>query len=238
MQTLGEQIAAARKARGLTQDAVAKVMFVTRQTVSSWENDRTLPDLETLRRLSQVLECDLLRDQAPPAEVNQPQPPAPALRRRWMWIAAGAAVILCVALSVGLWRGHRDSPVHRGEAFDPAIYLVAAENHPGQACLTFDNRAWEASGDQQTFTRYDFRLREVNGVGFDIEAVELKLESAKGGVYTQTLTPADLDAADLGHHIEPGGTYAIDGGFPAGEFVRAGIAVQGAEQTFYSLIEF
>ena len=42
---------AAARARGLTQDALAGMLHVTRQTVSSWEIGRTEPDLDTLPRL-------------------------------------------------------------------------------------------------------------------------------------------------------------------------------------------
>lgn len=42
-----------RTAKKLTQDDVAKNLFVTRQTVSSWESGRTQPDIETLCKLSE-----------------------------------------------------------------------------------------------------------------------------------------------------------------------------------------
>ncbi len=53
---IGEQIRDARKAKGLTQDALAEAMNVSRQAVSHWETNRTMPDAETLLRLSKVLE--------------------------------------------------------------------------------------------------------------------------------------------------------------------------------------
>ena len=42
-----------RTSKNLTQDEVAKNLFVTRQTVSSWESGRTQPDIETLCKLSE-----------------------------------------------------------------------------------------------------------------------------------------------------------------------------------------
>lgn len=45
---VGEQLAAARKARGLTQEQVATEFHVTRQTISNWEVGRSYPDIVSL----------------------------------------------------------------------------------------------------------------------------------------------------------------------------------------------
>ncbi len=41
-----------RTARGLSQEDLARSIYVSRQTVSSWENDKTYPDVESLLLLS------------------------------------------------------------------------------------------------------------------------------------------------------------------------------------------
>lgn len=46
---IGTQIRLQREAAGLSQDELAKRLFVSRQTVSNWETDKTLPDLESLK---------------------------------------------------------------------------------------------------------------------------------------------------------------------------------------------
>ncbi len=43
-----------RAEKGITQEQLAEQLFISRQSVSSWENDRTQPDLEMLGRLSEV----------------------------------------------------------------------------------------------------------------------------------------------------------------------------------------
>ena len=45
---------ALRTKNGLSQDALAQKCFVTRQAVSRWETGETLPNTETLKRLSQL----------------------------------------------------------------------------------------------------------------------------------------------------------------------------------------
>ena len=52
--TLGENILKLRKLNGMSQEALADKMFVTRQTVSLWETDQTLPTIENLIRLKEV----------------------------------------------------------------------------------------------------------------------------------------------------------------------------------------
>ena len=48
MQAIGTNLRRLRVRAGLTQDALAGMLHVTRQTVSSWEIGRTEPDLDTL----------------------------------------------------------------------------------------------------------------------------------------------------------------------------------------------
>ena len=47
-----------RKKAGLSQSDLAEKLNVTRQTVSSWENGKTYPDLEMVVQLSEVLGTD------------------------------------------------------------------------------------------------------------------------------------------------------------------------------------
>ena len=48
---LGESLFQARKKRGLSQEAVAEQLGVSRQTISKWETDETLPDIRQSKRL-------------------------------------------------------------------------------------------------------------------------------------------------------------------------------------------
>ena len=57
--TTGEKIAALRREKGLTQDGLAEILKVSRQSVSKWEMDLSFPETEKLIRLSKVLSCSL-----------------------------------------------------------------------------------------------------------------------------------------------------------------------------------
>lgn len=56
---IGEQIQKYRAERGYSQDELAEKIFVTRQTVSNWENQHTYPDLHSLLLLSDVFGTSL-----------------------------------------------------------------------------------------------------------------------------------------------------------------------------------
>lgn len=52
-------IAALRTKKGLSQEQLAERLYVTRQAVSRWENGETVPNTETLKRLSAVLDVSI-----------------------------------------------------------------------------------------------------------------------------------------------------------------------------------
>ena len=51
---LGKKIQFYRKEKALSQEALGKLLFVTRQTVSLWEKDQTLPSLDNIVRLAEI----------------------------------------------------------------------------------------------------------------------------------------------------------------------------------------
>lgn len=56
---ISSQIRACRQAAGLSQEQLAERVFVTRQTVSNWENDRSYPDIHSLVLLSTLFGVSL-----------------------------------------------------------------------------------------------------------------------------------------------------------------------------------
>lgn len=59
---IGRKIAQARREKNLTQEQLAELMDVTRQTVSRWESQAAYPEMEKLVNLAGILEvsCDYL----------------------------------------------------------------------------------------------------------------------------------------------------------------------------------
>ena len=81
--TLGERIAALRQSRRLSQDELAARVGVTRQSVSKWENDASVPDLDRLLQLSQLFGVtidELVKGGTLPDSAAEPEPAEPPAR--------------------------------------------------------------------------------------------------------------------------------------------------------------
>ena len=56
---IGKRIKELRNGKGWNQELFAEKMFVSRQTVSSWENDKSYPDIKSLLLMSELFEMSL-----------------------------------------------------------------------------------------------------------------------------------------------------------------------------------
>ena len=59
MRDIGKNIRDIRISQNMTQDTLAEILFVTRQTVSNYENGRSRPDIDMLLRIADVLNTDV-----------------------------------------------------------------------------------------------------------------------------------------------------------------------------------
>ena len=56
---LGNNLFQARKKAGLSQETVAEKLGVSRQTISKWETDETVPDIYQAKRLAKLYNLSL-----------------------------------------------------------------------------------------------------------------------------------------------------------------------------------
>lgn len=56
---LGKQIKRYRTKAGLSQEDLADKVYVSRQTISNWENDKSYPDVKSLMLLSEIFEISI-----------------------------------------------------------------------------------------------------------------------------------------------------------------------------------
>ena len=113
--TLGQNIQTARKAKGMSQEALAEKIGVSRQALGKWEKDTALPGLDNLQALAAELGTGV--DALLGAQAESPAAPAVTLdalrdllaardaeekRRRRLWGgAAGAAFLVLAGLLAG-----------------------------------------------------------------------------------------------------------------------------------------
>ncbi|MBE5784656.1 MAG: helix-turn-helix transcriptional regulator [Clostridiales bacterium] len=74
--TIGSRIAELRKQKGLSQEALGEALHVTRQSISKWESDSALPEIEKLVSMSHIFGVSvgalLGVEENPAAEGTQP----------------------------------------------------------------------------------------------------------------------------------------------------------------------
>ena len=104
--TIGEKIALRRRTAGLSQEALAAQLGVSRQAVSRWETDESLPDTEKISQLCRIFGVsadDLLLDK-PPETSASARPPLPLCRRLfwhvYLWMGA-IGVLMALAGLIG-----------------------------------------------------------------------------------------------------------------------------------------
>ena len=56
---LGNNLFQARKKAGLSQESVAEKLGVSRQTISKWETDETIPDIYQSKKLAKLYKLSL-----------------------------------------------------------------------------------------------------------------------------------------------------------------------------------
>lgn len=110
--TLGERIVHYRKRQGLSQEQLSQRLGVSRQSVSKWERDESLPEADKLPLLAKTLGVSLTRC-CPGRRKPRPSPPGPTpakggavgklawLFRRWGWVG-GLVLAAYGAFAFGL----------------------------------------------------------------------------------------------------------------------------------------
>ena len=112
--TIGQRIQQLRKEKGLSQEALGEALGVSRQAVSKWESDLTLPEIENLVAMGRlfhvpvgVLLGEEERPDSPGETERERTPDRPAAgaprRRRWPWILAGAAATAVAVIAIGVF---------------------------------------------------------------------------------------------------------------------------------------
>ena len=96
--TFGEKIVFLRKSKGMSQDQLAELLGVTRQSVSKWERDEVVADTDRILALSKLfgVSCDYLLNDSitdaaqptPPKQNSATVPPMgkPTSRIHWHWL--------------------------------------------------------------------------------------------------------------------------------------------------------
>ena len=97
--SIKQRIRSIRAEQGISQEALAELLDVSRQTISKWENGQVRPSAENLARLSHALGVSvdaLVKDDwiPPEPEVQIVEVPVPRPRNYRLWALLAAAVLV------------------------------------------------------------------------------------------------------------------------------------------------
>ena len=95
---LGEHIYKHRTQKALSQTQLAEALGVSRQSISKWENNSAVPELDKLIKMGEIFEIsldELVFDRIPTPKKEQPSPPSiPTLSFPPMRVAIGLILLL------------------------------------------------------------------------------------------------------------------------------------------------
>ena len=253
MNDLGQKIRQARRDKGLTQEQLADAMHVSRQTISHWENNRTLPDYLLLCELAKILETDVVAflqempagQDAEEAEAAEPLPveaaaddtlpdPAPVKRRlslrQLLLITAAVMVLLVGTGTVVCLRTQPESSIYTAAWF--MEQPPAAENTALLHTYSPESpiRARQHRPDATPMYQFSIYIREENGVGCTMDSITLVYFCGDRVLLVDALAQEDFIKLGLvtpylaGNHMR-----RITMGMPAGEDTGIGIHITGTD---------
>ena len=237
--TFKEQLQEARKAAGLSQEQLAKLMNMSRQGVSHWENDRALPDAETLKKLSQVLNYNFEEIESAGEEnpVETPAEETPEVLEvvkpeRKQHTTVLCIICLAVGLAVGFLMGYLAAPKFVNQTL--AIPTSNRSSDAAQAAISIytDERPvmlrYPSEDSELAYWFYNVNIEETAGVQFTIEKVETVYIHDNGDEgQKHSFTPQDLLLSD--GVIVAWGKVSFGGGLPSQSLKGIRVTVYGTD---------
>lgn len=232
MQTFAEQLNTVRKERKLTQEQLAQELNVSRTTISRWEKGVMMPDLDTVKQLSQVLEYNFFTTPSvePAAESASPdaatpvqpeQQPAPQPRKRkFLLPAVLGALLLCAVLAIVLVpnnASHMQALVAITPTEDP-VRAIRFEEFP-------DGVGWF----------YEFRMEETAGVPFTIHELTVVNIGDNGQEYPQSYTADQISQWWDSNTLQQSESRFLSGGFPLQDVKGVNLILTGTDANGHEL---
>ena len=238
--SIGSLIREARKEKGLTQEQLASLVHVSRQTVSHWENGRAEPGYDMLRTLSEVLGLDLspfFSDSAcaqsaaiQAASDTQPAeeaPPSISLKPPRRRTALAAVCILLAVFLIAIAAGRARSAIAlnrfmQEQTDDSAGVLLYTRESSIPRTGSGDSAKWE----------FPIFLKEQRGIGMEFSSLRLFWFRKSGAPLTDELTAAAFINHTGSTRIGPGEIRFINiGKLAADDFTHFGCILSGVDDS-------
>lgn len=185
--SLGKRISALRKDKKYSQEFVADTLCVSRQAVSKWENDLSVPDMENLIALAQLLETDVEflatgQIQEDMDSDPSPEPPAPPKQEKPKKKGKLLCVLLAISvllniLFIGLWRYEKSAEALM-EEYCTACAGNAATHFADFVQTGSDGAYWQGVAAFHSYmTSYKWLRSEESGSSYNYQQCSILLSS-------------------------------------------------------------
>jgi len=266
MTVFAEELHRVRSKRGYTQERLAAELNVARQTISHWENNRALPDIDTIKQLSLLLDHNFLAIEGLSEEISagsaaDAPAKAPAaeaqrgdrvitLRFRLRTLVIAACVLIVCALAAGLlaWTLTKDSAEEAPEVTYPRFsydwYTAPQSPVAGQAFLQITpaeepTHAMRSEDDPEGpgYWMYCLNVKSTNDIGFTIEKVWLHHFTPQlDGGIPMIYGANEFIELYGGNYLVSGAGIEWWGGFQVQSLVGVGLAIEGTDDNGNRLI--
>ncbi|MBR0535001.1 MAG: helix-turn-helix transcriptional regulator [Clostridia bacterium] len=186
---VGEKIQKYRKSLGLSQEELGQKLLVSRQTISLWEKDQTVPTIDNLMRLSEIFEISVdeilhseSKEQSAEIQPNesyrftflkQELNEIYRLQRKSVYKRPIVFTILCV-LMILFFIGSSAPDVMIGFAF--GMFLIGAVSHI-KGIRTY-SKAWKNSIEKICKSTYEYKVFD-NYISVNIYRENEKIRESK-----------------------------------------------------------
>jgi transcriptional regulator with XRE-family HTH domain len=154
--TIGERLLKLRKERNLSQEELANVLDVSRQTVSKWETDQSLPDFDKIIPLCNyfgITSDELLTGNSNIKEAKQDNVKSNFARN----IAIAVMLYIFSILAIVLCAAKFDEPIIGVSIFFALIGL-------GTGLLIYNGIYYSKESDEKKSTKQNVLAKQVTGI--------------------------------------------------------------------------
>ena len=201
IKSIGEIIKEHRLGKNMTQEELGNLVFVSKQAVSKWENGRTLPDVEMIRRLCNILEIS--KDEILGESVEQIKKSKKWIKLLVCMIAVCAFVALFFALD-GF--GYIERNTQSGVA-----YLSVFQNGEPVNTERYSVVSDIMANDFKNGYKFDISYGEVRGTVVMPEGYEIEYGFFNTNNWHNIQIRLDVEMDSDGWNVRQTITYATDG---------------------------
>lgn len=206
MQSIGEVIKKYRLKCNKTQEEVGNELFVTKQAVSKWENGKTLPDIQTIRKLVDYL--GIPHDEILGETIGQTRKYRSVIKILIPILAASLLLMLFFAFDgIGVIQRRFQSGVclvvvyENGTVLDEGNYQVTGLKSvkPGKNGYSFEIDYGEVKGTIVTSDNEEIEFGFVNTNDWHNAQISIRIESVLGEkhVFQTVIYKSDNDIINI-----------------------------------------